>query len=102
VFDNLFGNIKKYADPACSVDIAFERTEKSLSVVISNTVREGGSSAESTGIGLKICEKIMAQHGGSFRAVREGRRFIAKVSFETGQEWAKETPELTAPEKKNA
>lgn len=102
VFDNLFGNIKKYADPACSVDIAFERTEKSLSVVISNTVREGGSSAESTGIGLKICEKIMAQHGGSFRAVREGRRFIAKVSFETGQEGAKETPELTAPEKKNA
>lgn len=98
VFDNLFGNIKKYADPASPVDISFERTGESLWVVISNTVREGGPSAESTGIGFKICEKIMAQHHGSFRAVRDGRMFTATVCFEAGQEGATESPGFPVPE----
>lgn len=81
IFDNIFGNIKKYADPAFPVEISFPDLGGGLCVAISNTARRELPSGERTGIGLKICEKIMIQHGGSFLAEREGLHFIARVCF---------------------
>ncbi|MDX9872165.1 MAG: HAMP domain-containing sensor histidine kinase [Clostridia bacterium] len=81
VFDNLFNNIKKYADPDSPVIISFEKTEAELSVILSNSIRKGQPAVESTGLGLKTCEKIMAQHHGSMGVSKTEKLFSVTIRF---------------------
>ncbi len=77
VLDNILSNIKKYADKAQPVLLLIERTEEEVRVSVSNTVARSMDSAESTKIGLRTCEKILALLGGSFQALREDGKFSA-------------------------
>jgi signal transduction histidine kinase len=81
VFDNLFNNIEKYADPDFPVLISFEKTEKELSVTISNSIREEQPAVESTGLGLKNCAKIMAQHHGDMKVSESEKLFSVTIRF---------------------
>jgi len=81
IFDNLFSNILKYADHNSPVTILIENKDKSITVIIKNTVGLMTSKVESTKIGLATCEKIMAQHKGSFSAEKIGNEFIVSVTF---------------------
>ena len=60
VFDNLFDNIRKYADPARPVAIAALLEDGALHVCLSNSVNPGAGRIESNKIGLRTCAKIMA------------------------------------------
>ena len=81
IFDNLFGNVSKYADTGAPVSIAVAKTGSWLSVAISNNVKTNCSSTESTGIGLKTCQKIMLQHNGSMKVFNREGIFEVTVDF---------------------
>ena len=79
VFDNLFDNIRKYADPARPVAIAALLEDGALHVCLSNSVNPGAGRIESNKIGLRTCAKIMAQMSGSFKRYTENGKFTAEI-----------------------
>lgn len=81
VLDNLVSNIKKYADPAQPVMVLSEREGDRLSVCLSNHIGPAKARVESTRIGLRTCEKIMAAMGGSFSITRDEEHFAAQFSL---------------------
>ena len=81
VFDNLFSNIEKYADPSMPVVVISEFDGDSVHVYFSNSVPASPRAAESTGIGLKTCGKIMEMLGGSMQIRRDKTHFAAELVF---------------------
>ena len=79
VFDNLFDNIRKYADPARPVAIAALLEDGALHVCLSNSVNPASGRIESNKIGLRTCAKIMAQMAGGFKRYTENGKFTAEV-----------------------
>ena len=79
VFDNLFDNIRKYADPARPVAIAALLEDGALHVCLSNSVNPGAGRIESNKIGLRTAEKILTQMGGSFRRHEADGKFTAEA-----------------------
>ena len=79
VLDNLFDNIRKYADPARPVAIAALLEDGALHVCLSNSVNPASGRIESNKIGLRTCAKIMAQMSGSFKRYTESGKFTAEV-----------------------
>ena len=58
IIDNLFSNIRKYADKQCPVCISVTAEESQVTIGFSNRISGDSRPAESTGIGLKTCTKI--------------------------------------------
>ena len=81
VFDNLFSNLRKYADPARPVAIRVTGSRAALTVSIVNFIRSGGSQVESNKIGLKTCEKLLSAMGGGFHQSRTADTFTAEVAL---------------------
>ena len=81
VFDNLFINILKYADPEYPVDISFGLEEGFVSTTIRNRIKKDTTKEKSTNIGLATCDKIMSQHHGTFYAAAVGDEFCVTVRF---------------------
>ena len=79
VLDNLFDNIRKYADPAKPVAIAALIEDGALHICLSNSVNPASGRIESNKIGLRTCAKIMAQMAGSFKRYTENGKFTAEV-----------------------
>ena len=79
VFDNLFSNVRKYADPARPVTIVETVEAERLHVTIANYVPAAAGKVESTKIGLKTCEKLLTAMGGQFLQHREADGFSAEV-----------------------
>ena len=65
VLDNLLDNLRKYADPAEAVKIRIT-AENGCTIRLYNRVLPDPQGTESNRIGLKICERILRQMGGSF------------------------------------
>lgn len=83
VFDNLFDNIRKYADPERPVAVAVLPEQDALHVCLSNSVNMEKNRIESNRIGLRTCAKIMTQMGGGFSRYTENGRFTAEVILPT-------------------
>ena len=82
IFDNLFSNIRKYADPQRPIIIRIENPSSSvLSISFSNDIKKDISKTERNRIGLKTCSKIAEQMGGRFTHLSEGSRFAAELSL---------------------
>lgn len=79
VFDNLFSNLRKYADPAVPVSIRVEAEEQTLRISMVNAIAVGSNRVESNKIGLKTCEKLLTAMGGSFCQTRNANTFTAEV-----------------------
>ena len=84
VVDNLVSNIKKYADRAQPVVLACALREGALCVRASNTISQTSRRGESTRIGLRTCEKIMAALGGSFSVSKDRTQFSAEFTLPIG------------------
>ena len=78
-FDNLFSNIRKYADPAKPVILTCRREGDSMVTILENSVDPELKARESTKIGLTTCQKAFDFHGGSFRAEEKGQSFVAHI-----------------------
>lgn len=77
VLDNLVSNIKKYADPAQSVQIESGRRGEVWRVRFANAVGARSNLTESSKIGTRTCEKILSHLGGSFQIENDGQCFTA-------------------------
>ena len=81
VFDNLFSNLRKYADPNEPVTIRISAENRQLHISLTNTILSGSNRVESNRIGLKTCEKLLAAMDGSFRQIRDDGSFTAEVTL---------------------
>ena len=79
IFDNLFSNVRKYADPACPVTIACRCDHDELTVTIRNHIRQSAARVESNRIGLQTCNKLVAAMGGEFNQSRTKETFTVEV-----------------------
>lgn len=78
IFDNLFSNIKKYADPSKPVVISVSQQISEIGIVISNHIG-ARSDIVSNGIGLPTVKKLVEEHGGSFDITKTGERFCVRI-----------------------
>ena len=82
VLENLFSNIKKYADPAQPVCLAAHVEGERLHVLVSNGVQDPPPhNVESNRVGLKTCAAILELLHGSFSAGEENGRFLAEFTL---------------------
>ena len=81
VFDNLISNLRKYADRDKPIAVLVSAENGALEIHISNTVANHTGRVESTGIGLKTCEKLVSAMGGSFTRWQEDGIFTARIQL---------------------
>lgn len=79
IFDNLFSNVRKYADPAFPVTISQRIDRGDLLVTISNHINQSQTRVESNRIGLQTCHKLVAAMGGEFNQSRTKETFSVEV-----------------------
>ena len=79
IFDNLFSNVRKYADPGCPVTITCHCDREELTVTICNHIRQDANRVESNRIGLQTCHKLVAAMGGEFNQSRTKETFTVEV-----------------------
>ncbi len=79
VFDNLFSNIHKYADPSRPVYLDKLADKDTIHVKITNFIPDHATRVESNRIGLQTCQKLVEAMGGTFRQERNGDSFSAEV-----------------------
>ena len=79
VFDNLFSNVRKYADPDHNVVIFQCMQEGKLRVVIRNAIQTAQQRVESNKIGLQTCHKLIVTMGGQFRKEQTAQEFSVEI-----------------------
>ena len=79
IFDNLFSNVRKYADPVYPVTITCRSDRDELIVTISNHINQSKTRVESNRIGLKTCQKLVDSMGGEFSQHRTKDTFSVEV-----------------------
>ena len=79
VFDNLFSNLRKYADTARPVSILVQAENQALRISVTNSILAIQNRVESNKIGLKTCEKLLDAMGGSFSQSKTADTFTAEV-----------------------
>ena len=79
IFENLFSNVRKYADPACPVTITSRCDRDELTVTITNRIRQSSTRVESNRIGLQTCHKLVHAMGGEFNQSRTKEMFSVEV-----------------------
>ena len=79
IFDNLFSNVRKYADPAKPVTITQWTEDDELIVTITNYINQSQTRVESNRIGLQTCQKLVAAMGGEFSQSRTKETFSVEV-----------------------
>ena len=79
IFDNLFSNVRKYADPARPVFIHRKMMGGELSVTIQNYINPAQTRVESNRIGLQTCHKLVQAMGGEFSQSRTKDTFIVEI-----------------------
>ncbi len=79
VFDNLFSNVSKYADPNRPVTITQALENGEIRITITNFIPAQATRAESNRIGLQTCHKLVHAMGGEFNQSRTKETFTAEV-----------------------
>lgn len=102
LFDNVMSNVMKYADMDYHVSIIAGADDKWITVKIINGILAESRKVESNKIGLKTCEKICADMGGSFRYADEDQIFSVHITLpvydEPETDDSSADAETTAPE----
>ena len=79
IFDNLFSNVRKYADPSCPVTITCRCDREELTITICNRIRQDANRVESNRSGLQTCHKLVAAMGGEFNQSWTMETFTVEV-----------------------
>ena len=86
VFENLFGNIKKYGDPAVPVRICCTAGAGMLTFTMENGIRADRSRCMGTRIGLDTFRSVIGRHGGTFRASDGNGAFLVMLTLPIGSQ----------------
>ncbi|MBB6022212.1 signal transduction histidine kinase [Paenibacillus sp. JGP012] len=81
VFDNIFSNIKKYADTSHPVHIELHMKQQILYMNVSNRIRPVDKTKDSNEIGLVSCKKILEQHNGTLSTSERNDRFTLQIEL---------------------
>lgn len=81
VFDNLFSNLRKYADPAFPVDIRAEIGEEAVRLELANRILAESAGRDSHGCGLPTMKELMGRGGGRLEAERRGETYRTVLLF---------------------
>ena len=81
VFDNVFSNILKYADMKKPVVTDITCDEKIIRIDIENMIPEIAKKVESNRIGIRTCQKLCGNMGGTFSCEEDAGRFRVHVEF---------------------
>ena len=79
IIDNIFSNLRKYADVREPVRIKISVEGDTLALRIYNKRREDIDKVESNGIGMKTCVRLASLVGGVFRHGFEGEIFVCEL-----------------------
>lgn len=79
VLNNILSNIRKYADIAVPITINASEHDNFFELSFTNGIVEEDTEKESTGIGLKTCEKIMREHSGSLVTQVKDHTFTTRI-----------------------
>lgn len=80
-FDNLYSNLRKYADCAQPLQLAYRLEGTAVWLELSNAVSPQRDKKESTNIGLNTCRRILQYHGGTFQAEEADGWFRVTVTL---------------------
>ena len=81
VVDNLFSNISKYADKDMPIVISFNACEENISVTMTNHINKAAGAVESSGVGLKTCERISGRIKLGFEYEKGESTFAVTLRF---------------------
>ena len=81
IFDNLFFNLKKYADPAKTITITQNWVGKKLCVKVCNAIAPIPRHQESYGVGIPTMRTLMEENGGMLETRQEGGQFCCRLNF---------------------
>lgn len=81
VFDNLFSNLRKYADPAFPVDIRAEIGEEAVRLELANRILAESAGRDSHGCGLPTMKELMGRGGGALETEKEGETYRTVLLF---------------------
>jgi signal transduction histidine kinase len=79
VFDNIFSNISKYADPSQQVKVSYYIKDQLLFITFENRINKNLKEVSSTEIGLKTCEKIIEKHSGTLLISKAEEVFSVQI-----------------------
>ena len=78
IFDNLFSNIRKYADKVHSISVSVNELTDSVEITLENSIRTQAN-ADRTGIGLPTVQSLISKYGGQMRIDRIENIFMARL-----------------------
>ncbi len=81
LFDNLFSNIVKYAEPQGQINVVGIVSGNDLIITLENKIRNDSVLVDSTSIGLKTCKKIVEQMNGAFEIEQDEAQFKVRIAF---------------------
>jgi len=81
VLDNVFSNLERYADPDRAADISAEEGKDQYRLCVRSASRSRPD-AQGTGLGLGICQNLMANMRGTFSAAETDGQFVYCLSWE--------------------
>ena len=85
IIDNIFSNLRKYADANDPIKIKFARDAECLILTISNKRRGDIDNVESNGIGLKTCVRLAGLIGCGFKYGYKGKSFVSELSINVAE-----------------
>jgi signal transduction histidine kinase len=81
IVDNIFSNLRKYADPDHPILVTVEVKGDKMILECQNKVKKDTGEAESNGIGLKTCSRLASLVADKFTYGREGDYFTCSLSL---------------------
>lgn len=87
VFDNLFSNLKKYADRSRPIRITVQDQGDSVRLCIENAVAKVPNQPDSHGIGLPTTAALMVRSGGRLETVHAGGFYRSVLTFTKAGPW---------------
>ena len=81
VFDNLFSNLRKYADPNLPIDIAAEESTETVTLRLKNRAKAAPDRSDSRGVGVPTMLELMARSGGTLEASLSEGVYVSVLTF---------------------
>lgn len=81
IFDNLFSNLRKYADPASPISIRIEDAAGAVTLRVTNRVLAAPDPGDSHGVGLPTMRELLERAGGGLEISLSADRYTTALRF---------------------